>query len=94
MSSFLVNCPLQKKQFFRVRLLVGLGCQVFNSWTMYKIKIKSLYIEEKLFWTEKEWLNIKVTLPLAKLGMVGSRLVSNGLIFPGGNPVDIQLVFF
>ena len=35
-----------------------------------------------------------MTLPLAKLDMIGSKLVSNGLIFSDDIPVDIQLVTF
>ena len=39
-------------------------------------------------------LNFRITLPLAKLVMVGPRLTSNGLTFLGNTPVDIQLVTF
>ena len=39
-------------------------------------------------------LNFKITLPLAKLDMIGSRLVSNGLILSDNVPVDIYLVTF
>ena len=39
-------------------------------------------------------LNFKVTLILAKLDMVGSRLILNDLIFSGDILVDIQLVSF
>ena len=38
--------------------------------------------------------NFTITIPLAKLNMIGSRLVSNGLIFSDDIPVDIQLVTF
>ena len=48
---------------------------------MYKFKIKLLFNEEKLYCIKAELLNFKITLPLAKLGMVRSRFVSNGLIF-------------
>ena len=48
---------------------------------MYRFKIKLLYNEEKLFCTKTELLNFNFTLPLAKLDIVSSRLVSNGLIF-------------
>ena len=48
---------------------------------MCKFKMMLLYKEEKFLCTKTELLNFKVTLPLAKLGMVGSRLVSNGLFF-------------
>ena len=61
---------------------------------MYKFKIKLLYNEEELFFTTTNLLNFKITLPLAKLDMVDSRLVSNGLIFSDDIPVDIQLVTF
>ena len=44
--------------------------------------MKLLCNEEKLFYTKIEWLNFKITtLPLAKLEMVGLRLVSDDLIF-------------
>ena len=43
--------------------------------------MKLLYSEEELFCTKTEFLNFKITLALAKLNMVGSRLVSHGLIF-------------
>ena len=46
------------------------------------------------FCTKTELLNFKITLPLAKLGMIGSRLASNGLIFSGDIPVDIQFGTF
>ena len=39
------------------------------------------YKYEELSCTETELLNFKITLPLAKLDMVSSRLVSYGLIF-------------
>ena len=61
---------------------------------MYKFKIKLLYNEEKKFCTKTAFLNFKIILPLAKLDMVGSRLVSNGLIFSDDAPVNIQLVTF
>ena len=59
---------------------------------MYKINL--LYNEEELFCTKTELLKFKITLPLSKLNMVGSRLVSNGLIFSDDISVDIQLVNF
>ena len=46
------------------------------------------------FFVLKQLLNFKITLPQAKLDMVGSRLVENVLIFPDHIPVDIQLVTF
>ena len=59
---------------------------------MYKSKIKLLYNKDKLFCTKTGLLNFTIALPLAKLGIVGSRLVSNGLIFSDDILVDIQLV--
>ena len=41
------------------------------------------------FCTKTELLNFTFTLPLAKLNMVGSRLVLNGLIFSDDIPVNI-----
>ena len=43
---------------------------------MYKFNMKLLFTEEERFWIKTELLNFKITLPLAKLDMVGSRLVS------------------
>ena len=42
---------------------------------MHKFKMKLLYNEEKLL-PKAELLNFKIVLPLAKLDMVDSRLVS------------------
>ena len=61
---------------------------------MYKFKIKLLYNEEKLFCTKTALLTFKFTLPLAKLDIVCSRPVLNGLIFLDDISVDIQLVTF
>ena len=61
---------------------------------MYKFKMKLLHNEEKVFCTKTEWLNFKITLLLAKLNMVSSRLVSNGLIFSNSIPDNIQLLTF
>ena len=61
---------------------------------MYKFKIKLLYNEEKPFWSKTDFLNFKVTLPLAKWDMVGSLLVSNGFICSDYPSVDIQFVTF
>ena len=61
---------------------------------MHKFKTKLLYNEEKLFYIKTEMLNFKITATLAKLDMVASRLVTNGLIFLDGIPVNIQLVTF
>ena len=57
---------------------------------MYKFKTKLLYNEEIFFGTKTELLDFKFTLPLAKLDMVGSRLVSNRLIFSDDVSVNIQ----
>ena len=46
------------------------------------------------FFTKTDLLNFKIILSLAKLDLVDSRLVSNGLIFSDNIPVDIQLVTF
>ena len=59
---------------------------------MYKYRIKLLYNEIELFCFKTELLNFKITLPLAKLDMVGSRLVSNCLILSDDIPDTIQLV--
>ena len=61
---------------------------------MYRFKIELLYEEEKLFWTKTKLLNFEFTLPLAKLDIVASRLISNGLMFSDDIPVNIQLVTF
>ena len=45
---------------------------------MCKFKMKVLYNEEKSFFTKTELLDLR--LPLAKLDLGGSRLVSNVLI--------------
>ena len=56
--------------------------------------MKLLYNEEEFVCAKTELLNFRFTLPLAKLDMIVARLVSNGLIFSGDDPVDIQLVTF
>ena len=61
---------------------------------MYKFQLKLLYNEEERFCTRTELLNFKITLPLDKLDMVSSKLVSIGLIFSDNIPVNIQLVTF
>ena len=48
---------------------------------MHKLKMKLLYNEEERFCPKTELLTFKITLTLAKVDMVGSNLVSNGLIF-------------
>ena len=56
--------------------------------------MKLPYNNEELFYTKTELLNRVITLPLGKLDMVGSRLVSNGLTILGNIPVNIQSVTF
>ena len=72
---------------------------VENYWYDYKvsyfthklcINLKLLYNEENIFCTKIDLLSFKITLSLAKLDMVGSRLISNGLIFLGDTLFDIQ----
>ena len=53
--------------------------------------MKLLYNEE-LFCIKIELLNVKIIQPIAKLDMVGSKLVSNGLIFLDDILFNIQLV--
>ena len=48
---------------------------------MHKSKMNLLYNEEELFCTKAELLNFNFTLRFAKSDMVGSKLVSNSLIF-------------
>ena len=81
MISFLINLTVPNKKPFSGRLLVGLCGQLFNLKTMYKFKTKLLYNENELFCIKIELINFKITVPLAKLDMVSSKLVSNGLIF-------------
>ena len=61
---------------------------------MHKLKMKLLYNEEERFCTKTELLTFKITLTLAKVDMVGSNLVSNGLIFRDDILVDTQLVTY
>ena len=49
---------------------------------------------KKLFCTKAELLDFKITLPLVKLDMVGSRLSPNGLFLSDDIPGDIRLVTF
>ena len=58
---------------------------------MYELKMKLLYNEEEFFLFKTEFLSFTITLPLAKLHMVCSRLPSRRLIFSGDIPLDIQL---
>ena len=52
--------------------------------------MKLLYNKENIFCTKTEFLNFQITLLLAKLDMVGSRLVSNYIFFSD----DIPLVTY
>ena len=61
---------------------------------MHNFKMKLLYNGEELFYSKRELLNFKITLPLAKLNMVVSKLVSNGLIFSDDILIDIKLANF
>ena len=61
---------------------------------MYKFIKELIHNEEKPFYTKTELLNFNFTLLSAKLDIVGSRLVSNSLIFSNDIPVDIELVSF
>ena len=61
---------------------------------MYTFKINLLYNEEKFSCTKTGLTNFQITLPLDKLDIVHSGLVSNDLIFSDVVPVDIQLVTF
>ena len=73
----------------------GLNKLFLKSPAMYKFKMKLLYDDKEEFsCTKTKLLNFNITLQLAKLDMIGSRLVSNGSIFPGDAPVDIHLVTF
>ena len=49
-------------------------------------------LKQKFLYTKADLFNFKSTIPLAKLDMVGSRLVPNDLIFSDDILVDIQLV--
>ena len=51
-------------------------------------------MKKYFFCAETELLNFKITLPLAKLVMISSRLASIGLFFSDYVSVDIQLVTF
>ena len=94
MSAFLVNLTVANKQVFSVKVLVRSRDQLFNPLTMCKFKMKLLYNDEQLFCTKTELLNFKVTLALAELYMVGSRLVSKCSIFSDDIGIDIQLTTF
>ena len=51
-------------------------------------------MKKKTFSTKTEWLNFKITPPLAKLDIGWSKLVLNGLKFSGDIRLNIQLVTF
>ena len=92
---FLTNLTVPNKQYFRVKLLVRLLGQVFNLQIMYEFKIRLLYNEKKNFYfTRTELLNFKIPLLLAKLDIVGSRPVSNGLIYSDDILVNIRFLDF
>ena len=54
---------------------------------MFKFKIKLLYNKKHVFCNKTEWSNFMVTLLLAKLGIVGSKLLSNSYSSPDDTPV-------
>ena len=59
---------------------------------MYKFTIKLLYNEwRKTFCTKTELLIFNINLPLAKLDIVGSKLILNGLIFSDDFPTEILI---
>ena len=68
-----------------------------TSYWIYKLCINvkgNYYTMKKNCFALKQFVNCKVTLLLAKLDMVGSRLVSNGVIFSDAIPVDIPWATF
>ena len=79
---FFTNLAVQNKQFFKGILLVGLGGRLCNSYTVYKSFFAKLV------------LNFNITLSLAILRIVGSRLLSNDLVFLDDISVDMQLATF
>ena len=72
MTSFLTTLTLPNKQYFSVKVLVGLRGQLFNSYTTYKFKMKLLYNDEEFFYTKTELLSFKIILSLGILDMVRS----------------------
>ena len=75
--------------------MVGLHVRSFNSETEYKFKNEvTIYSMNKSFCTKTELSDFKITLLLAKLDMVGSRLLSDHLIFSDDISVDIQSITF
>ena len=61
---------------------------------VHKFEIKLLCNEEEAFCSKAELLNFKITLPLARLDIVDSSSVTNGLVISDDILVDIQLVTF
>ena len=59
---------------------------------MYKFKTKLLKNKEEFRCTRTELLIFRIILQFHKLDIIEARLESNGLIFSGEIPVDIQLV--
>ena len=70
--------------------MVGLSGQLFDSKAMYRFKMKLPCNEEEFFCAKNKLLSFKITLRLAKLDIVGSRLVSNGFIVLDDILFDIQ----
>ena len=64
---FLIIWLYQINYFSNVKLLLGLHYQLF------KLLLKG----RRIFYTKKELLNLKLTVTLAKLGMIGASLGSN-----------------
>ena len=74
--------------------MVGLRGQIFNSKAMYKFKSRLLYNEGELCCTKTELLKYKITLPLVKLELVSSSIVSKGLSPSDYVLVDVELATF
>ena len=56
--------------------------------------MKLLYNEKEFLCTKTELISFKISLPLAKLEMVSSRLLLNGLILLAGISFNMQLIAF
>ena len=56
--------------------------------------MKLLYNEKDLLCTKIKFLSFKLTLPMAKLDIVGSRVVSDSLLFSGDTLVNMELITF
>ena len=61
---------------------------------MQKRNMKILYNMEEFCYTKTELSNFSFTLPFSKFYITDARRESNGLIFSGDVPIDIQLVTF